>query len=279
MGKIEILSVSLLASERRIVEEIRVIKEKLNIPIGWHYLLDLSWAARQLSFVTASKIMDAGAGCGIMQWYLAERGTDVISVDARRRLFAKKIKTEYKMGGTTWMDRVYVEILQFFLKITNFKRDDLGRYRNKGTVFIYNKDLLSMPDIRDDSLDAVVSISALEHNPPHKLRDVVAELMRKLKPGGLLIATLAASKYKDWFHEPSKGWCYTEASLRDLFQLSAECPSNYREYDELFDALKNCSELREDLSPFYYRSGNNGMPWGIWAPGYQPVGVVKEKHD
>jgi len=101
--------------------------------------------------------------------------------------------------------------------------------------------------------------------------------MRVLKPGGKLIATLGAAKDQDWFHEPSKGWCYTEATLRDIFELNPECPSNYDQYDELFEALCNCTELHDNLADFYFKSGNNGMPWGIWDPKYQPVGVVKVK--
>ena len=134
-----------------------------------------------------------------------------------------------------------------------------------------------MPDIRENSIEAVVSISALEHNPPDKMRAYVDELMRVLKPGGKLIATLGAAKEEDWFHEPSKGWCYTQATMQSIFDLPADCPSNYERYDELFEALKNCIELRDSLARFYFKSGNNGMPWGIWDPKYQPVGVVKVK--
>ena len=28
-----------------------------------------------------------------------------------------------------------------------------------------------------------------------------------------------------------------------------------------------------DLADFYFRSGDNGMPWGNWDPQYMPVGV------
>ncbi len=134
-----------------------------------------------------------------------------------------------------------------------------------------------MPDIKTHSLDAIVSISALEHNSPEELRAVVQELMRVLKPGGKLFATLAAVKDQDWFHQPSKCWCYTEATLRDIFKLDSGCPSNYEYYDELFVFLRDCAELRDNLTDVYFKSGDNGMPWGLWVPKYQPVGVVKGK--
>ncbi len=144
-------------------------------------------------------------------------------------------------------------------------------------VWIYNQDLCHLIDIPDDSLDAVAALSALEHNPPDRLSQVVNELMRVLKPGGILLATLGASPDRDWFHQPSQGWCYTEATLRRAFALSPSAPSNYDRYNELFEALRNCAELRDNLASFYFTSGENGMPWGRWDPQYQSVGVLKVK--
>ncbi len=134
-----------------------------------------------------------------------------------------------------------------------------------------------MPHIADNTVDTVVAVSSLEHNTPDGLSAVVSELMRVLKPGGLLLATLGATRDRDWFHEPSQGWCYTEASLRSLFRLPPGAPSNYAQYDDLFSDLRNCDELRLNLADFYFRSGNNGMPWGKWDPQYQSVGVCKRK--
>jgi ubiquinone/menaquinone biosynthesis C-methylase UbiE len=106
---------------------------------------------------------------------------------------------------------------------------------------------------------------------------VVQELMRVLKPGGVLLATLTAGKDQDWWHEASSGWCYTDHTLRQLFDLPLDAPSNYGRYDELFAALKDCAELRDNLASFYFRSEDKGMPGGVWDPQYQPVGVCKVK--
>ncbi len=149
--------------------------------------------------------------------------------------------------------------------------------RRSGTVFIYNHHLSPMADVPDNSVDAVVSISALEHNDADALRVIVRELMRVIRPGGKLVATVGAAKEMDWFHEPSKGWCYSEATIRDIFDLPNDCPSDYDRHDELLEMLRNCAELRDGLPSHYSQSANNGMPWGIWDPKYQPVGVVKVK--
>ena len=34
----------------------------------------------------------------------------------------------------------------------------------------------------------------------------MADIMRKLKPGGKLLATLFAGQDQDFVHEPSQGW-------------------------------------------------------------------------
>jgi SAM-dependent methyltransferase len=149
--------------------------------------------------------------------------------------------------------------------------------RGTGRVYIYNQDLKTLRDVEDESVDAVVAVSSLEHNTPEGLREVVAELMRVLKVGGKLLATLGAAREEDWFHEPSKGWNYSEASLRDIFALDPSITTNYAQHDQILAALKECGELRDNLASFYSRSGDNGMPWGVWDPQYLPVGVCKVK--
>ena len=293
--RLEILSTELLIQTRPLVEQFRQVSYHLGIGLGWHYLLDLSWAAQQLAPTPGTRVMDAGAGLGIMQWWLADQGVDVISVDrASRRNLPIRFWQRYRIQG--WCEEGLAPpkpSLCDFLPprsprcwhlYPQKQATSLRQWQRKheiapdsGTVFIYNQDLTAMSDIPDNSMDAVVSISALEHNSPDKLRACVAELMRVLKPGGKLVATLGATKGQDWFHEPSKGWCYTQGTLGVIFGLPADYPSNYDQYDELFETLRDCAELRDNLANFYFKSGDNGMPWGIWDPKYQPVGVVKTK--
>lgn len=295
--RIEILPVTLLETARPIVQQYSEISCRLDIGLGWHYLLDLSWAAQNLDLSAGMRVIDAGAGHGVMQWWLADQGVDVISVDQlSRRNVPIRLRRRYRIEGLRKEDLAPLSRpgLRGFLPPRSPRRwhryrqklvTSLRQYRWKqeiapesGTVFLYNQDLASMREIPDSSVDAVVSISALEHNSPDELRACVDELMRVLKPGGKLVATLGAAKEQDWFHVPSKGWCYTEATLRGIFNLPVNCPSNFDQYDGLFLALRNCSELRDNLAGFYLKSGNNGMPWGIWDPKYQPVGVVKVKN-
>lgn len=296
MDRIEILSVDLLESRRQLVEQFRRLADELTVGLGWHYLLDFAWAASQLQVKPGVRVLDAGAAYGTMQWWLANRGASVISVDRVSRAdLPQKFRNHYRIVGLRPQDvsaRSRWQGVRSFLpprsprrwrnypaKLSAALNALVPQFSEKepGTVFIYNQDVRNMPDIASNGVDAVVSISALEHNHSRELRDCVSELMRVLKPGGQLVVTLAAARDEDWFHEPSKGWCYTEASLREIFDLPGDCPSNFDRYDELFEAIRNSGELQENLADFYFKSGDSGMPWGIWDPKYQPVGVLRVK--
>jgi ubiquinone/menaquinone biosynthesis C-methylase UbiE len=294
--KIEILSVDLLEQNRPVVEELKKLARSLRLEFGWHYLLDLSWTIQNLGLIQGKKIMDAGAGTGILQWYLAEAGAEVYSVDRlSRATLPPRFRRQFRVQGLREADLSSLQ--QSFLQV--FSRSASGPFYRRwaarlaalaresggylsssqisGKVFIYNQDLTNLAEIKDDSLDAIVAISSLEHNTPEGLEQVVDELTRILKPGGVILATLTAGRDQDWWHSTSSGWCYTDTSLRRLFKLPPEAPSNYAQYDELFARLKDCAELRDNLARFYYQSADKGMPKGVWNPEYQPVGVCKIK--
>ncbi len=280
----------MLDQHRPTVKALKRLARSLGLEFGWHYLLDLTWIISLLGPVKGRRILDAGAGTGILQWYLAEQGAEVISVDrlSRARL-PLRFRSRYNVRGLRPGDLLpasrllrdtFAETSKPPFRLKPQARDLAGLadlHRAKGRVVIYNQDLRDLSDLADASLDAVVAVSALEHNPPEELPVVVTELLRVLKPGGMLLATLGAARDADWFHVPSQGWCYSDASLRRLFDLPADAPSNYDVYDTLFAALRGCVELRDNLASFYFRSGDNGMPWGRWDPQYQAVGVCKVK--
>ncbi len=291
--EIKLLPVSLLDQHRRQVEELKSLAQSLGIGLGWHYLLDWTWMLSSLGEVRGKHILDAGAGEGLLQWYLAGRGAKIISVDRTSRAeLSLRYRARYSVSGLTdadlvspfqvWMHNVG-RAAGIKLKLISSVRGAGGVIgavlpkNSSGRVIIYNHDLAELPLVPSNSMDGVVAVSSLEHNQPDKLAVVIDELMRVLKPGGVLLATLGASPDRDWFHEPSQGWCYTEASLRKFFRLPADAPSNYAHFDELFAELKSCQELRLGLADFYFHSGNNGMPWGKWDPQYQSVGVCKRK--
>jgi SAM-dependent methyltransferase len=288
--KIEILSPTILVDEKHNIDDLKLLANSLGLEFGWHYLLDISWILSQLNSIDSMRILDAGAGTGVLQWYLAENGAEVLSVDrASREYLPARFRFRFRAQGLRESDlapaltslrtrtQQTTSAMAALKTMLSETRGMLTISRSAGRVVIYNQDLSSMRNIADDTLDAVVAVSALEHNEPDDLASVVEDLLRVLKPGGLLVATLCAAKEQDWYHEPSRGWCYTADSLRKLFDLSKNTPDNYDRYDELFEALRICTELSDNLATFYASSGDNGMPWGLWDPQYQPVGVCKIK--
>jgi 2-polyprenyl-3-methyl-5-hydroxy-6-metoxy-1,4-benzoquinol methylase len=287
--KIEILPVSLLEQHRDLVHELRQLASSLRLEIGWHYLLDLVWIINQLKIRENMQIIDAGAGIGIMQWYLAQQGVSVLSIDRESRTYLPvRFRVRYSVTGKTENDLSSISrtVLHqigdqgLFKSLTGTAREivrGLNDRNKSGQVVIYSSDLVDLADVPSCSQDSLVAVSSLEHNPPQVLQQVVVELMRVIKPGGVLLATLGAARDEDWFHEPSKGWCYSADTLKQIFNLSPHVPSNYEQYDSLFSELRDCNELRDNLASFYFKSGDNGMPWGNWDPQYQPVGICKIK--
>jgi 2-polyprenyl-3-methyl-5-hydroxy-6-metoxy-1,4-benzoquinol methylase len=294
--KIELLSVGLLDQNRALVESLKGFAHSVRLELGWHYLLDLSWILSHIGALPSKRIMDAGAGIGVLQWYLASQGAEVISVDRiSREALSLRFRNRFRVQGLRAKDLLPPsQVLKkrfdqkakgpfyrrWLIKAGSPLREALGWMhppQGSGCVWIYNQDLAELGDIQDDSLDAVVSVSALEHNSQDGLAQVVKEIIRVLKPGGILLATLTAGRDQDWWHEASRGWCYSAASLQRLFNLAPDAPTNYERYDELLEDLRNCAELRDNLASFYSNTDQGGMPQGIWDPQYQPVGVCKIK--
>jgi ubiquinone/menaquinone biosynthesis C-methylase UbiE len=286
--RIEILPVSLLESEKSTIVKLKTLANELKLEFGWHYLLDLSWIIRYLDKINGQNMIDAGAGTGVMQWYLAKKGARVLSIDResranlpprfRRRFSVEGLRESDLIEGTN-QGSLKMRVTDFVDRLT-FEASSLSDGEDQeqpGEVIIYNQDLTSLVDIPDNSIDSIVAVSSLEHNSPEGLERVVVELTRVLKPGSALLATLGAAKDKDWFHEPSQGWCFSEETLRRIFNISEDIGSNFDQYERHFDSLRDNNELKEQLASFYFRSGDNGMPWGNWDPKYQPVGICKVK--
>jgi len=295
-NNIELISVSILEQHRTLVNQLNKLNKALALSSGWHYLMDWVWVINQLGEVKGKTILDAGAGIGLLQWYLAQQGARVISVDrSDRTCIPFHLLNRFNVTGLTETDEPLN--LNEILDITNgttklskrlkaLIRGFVGELRSRtnlikgapGSVLLSQQDLKSLENIPNNSVDLIVSISALEHNETiNDVKQVVQELLRTLKPGGKMLVTLPAALKKDWFFKPAYSWCFTEETLREIFVLPNTTDSNYSQYNQLFENLKLSKELKNNLSIHYYYSPNNGMPWGRWDPQYAPVGIRKTK--
>ena len=288
-----LLSLDLLDRHPKLAAELRALSHALDVPLGWHYILDLIWVAVHLGAVSGTSILDAGAGWGLLQWLLAERGARVVSVDREpRRQVADRFRLRYRVTGLAEDDvgevsvrRAWSDARPHGLSVAVYRaarraaRQALNslRPRAAGQVLFHRAQLDSLDAVPTGAVDFVVSISALEHNPRESLAGIVDELMRVLKPGGCPLATLSATDGHDFFHQPSMGWCLTETTLREAFGLGPDVKSSFDRFSALFSELVACAELPDNLAAFSSQSGQNGMPWGVWDPQYHPVGIVKGK--
>jgi 2-polyprenyl-3-methyl-5-hydroxy-6-metoxy-1,4-benzoquinol methylase len=296
--KIELLGINLLENYRENVCELTEMQHSLALSSGWHYLLDWVWVISNLGDVTEKTIFDAGGGIGLLQWYLAKQGANVVSVDrSNRRCIPFHLIKRFNVAGFTLKDKP-LSITEM-LNITNqeaslpvrFKalaRGFVGELRSsnnpfrktQGSVKLYNQDLRFLNDIPNNSMDMIVSISALEHNETiEDVHAIILELMRTLKPGGIMLITLPATDRADWFFHPAYSWCFSEETLRKLFEFPEQITSNFGKYTTIYQGLIKSTELKKHLAWRYFFGPNNGMPWGKWNPQYVPVGVLKVKSE
>lgn len=286
----------------------------LNWCNGWHYDLDIVWIVNQLrkwKVEPGSTILDAGAGLGITQFVLASMGFNVISLDYGDREVPKYAKdifaiTKSKKVGDI-PDTVYGNFMTFNRQ--NEKPEKVARsirrYFRRPTV-LYSRsrewvraklnvnhyiermrdhsDFGSIEFIRasfnempltDECVDAVVSISAFEHNEYDQMGTAAKEFIRVCRKGGPILVTTSRSSDKDWYFEPCKGWNLTAESLGKWFGVDdIRC----REFSKVLSDVRGSSKLASRIGTFYKLSGNNGLPYGDLASAqYTPIGVCVTK--
>ena len=266
-----------------------------------------------LNIPTGSTIIDAGAGLGVTQFILASRGYNVISLDfAERRIpkYAEGIFNieciERDLGDYT---HEYMEFMTFGQrknkKTTNSLMSKLRGYVKQPSKIIYRIGLslrrLYNPHyirelrrdhsefgkitflrgtfndipIEDNRADVLVSISAFEHNTYEDMPGSVLEFNRVIKPDAHIIVTTSAAKDQDWYHKPSKGWCFTQETLSKWFGINGSISFDY---DLTLKRIKISHKLRKRISPYYRYSSQNGLPYAkLENAKYCPVGIIREK--
>jgi SAM-dependent methyltransferase len=301
-SKIELLSCKLLQENKPILLDIELLQKGLLKEIGWHYYVDLIWVVNNLrasGIDPGGVILDAGAGNGLLQYLLAMYGYNIISVDFSPRkisLLVKLIFTINTRGSQVFSNHPYISQVKNISKSKNrfYKLSSLLLKRklsissiinllwrikfskiNPGKIIYQQADMQSMKEIQDHSIDAVVSISAIEHMDKESIRKAVIEFHRVLKNDHPMILTTSASNNNDWYHQPSKGWCFSKKTIASLFHFDGISLEEFTNYDELISEYKTNTFLKSNLAGIYSISQNNGMPNGEWDPKYLPVGIIR----
>ena len=296
--EIELLKPDLLSDKKSFNEVYFWIKMFVS-EVGWHYPLDLIWQYKKildLDLPKGSTILDAGAGSGMMQFILAGQGYNILSVDFSDRkipLLQSKIfkmkNDNHKIIKNDYTKHLSANYKFSFAKIfhklkLSFKNlsifyiiKGLINKKKYGSIQYIRSDFSDLSFLQSNSIDAVVSTSAIEHNPEHEnLKKAIVEFNRVLKPKSAMFITTSAINKKCFFDKPTKGYLYDENTLLDIFQLSKH-KSNFSKYSEIFDQIFTCNFLKENIAFGYKNNPNCGLPFGIWNPRYLPVGVIKWK--
>ncbi len=314
MGYLESLE-PILLEERADIELIDRWLKVLNWPNGWHYDLDIIWTLRQLrqrNIGRGATILDAGAGLGITQFLLASLGYNVVSLDFTLRKIPEFTKGIFKIVSQQESygdgDHEYMRFMTYGQKAAPASRsllDMAGRavshpgraahvlrqalknrlnvsylleksrdHSDFGTITFLRGSFNAIP-LPDESVDALVSISAFEHNSYKDMPVAAREFQRVVKKGGPVLVTTSLAKDKDWYFEPSKGWNLTASSLASWFAVDdvSRCA-----FDRSMEAIRGSAPFRNRINGFYRHDGNNGLPFGrVEDAKYVPVAVCKPR--
>lgn len=128
----------------------------------------------------------------------------------------------------------------------------------------------------DSTADALVSVSAFEHNTYQDMLASISEFMRVVKKGSPLIITTSAADGQDWYFQAPKAWNFSKETLSSWFDIPQERVSfNYRDTSR---DIMNSPSLKGRISGFYKFRGENALPYGdLRQIRYIPVGIVKIK--
>lgn len=276
--------------------------------IGWHYLTDITWLYSQIKdWPSDYKVLDAGGGRGPVQFLMAELGFNVTNIDLNLNnpgfAYQKRYQCTYEVlpsfkntSYKTFLDnsnKTKKQCLRSIIKnivkqSIPYKWWSAKRYTNKhkqwrrikklttartGHIKWLKGNLCNIPEVQEHTFDAVVSLSAIEHIPLENLKTAFEEIKRVVKSNARwAITTSGTEKSETWFHEPSKGNCFSSIDIQKIFGASPKGKQNPR---EILERYKNNSYLRENLAKFYFKSDKYGMPWGKWDPKYIPLAILQ----
>ena len=286
-NKIKLLTTSLLDDCKKL-KELTYWLRVMNRPNGWHYDLDHIWILDELEksgITKGSTIIDAGAGQGIMQYLLAARGYNVISLDFTSRnppprangifkiIAEDKSEINYQHpymefisygtdSSSTLLKKINIQnfskILElpgrFFRLVYSYLYYLYERYfrnhENFGVITYVRAPFHDVP-LESNIADAIISVSAIEHADIKLFIENINSLTRLLKPASpLLLTTSATSQLDNHYDYQVEGWCFSRSGLVTYFP-ECELDFNVSACEQSFFKSKL---FYQRLDPYYYKN-------------------------
>jgi ubiquinone/menaquinone biosynthesis C-methylase UbiE len=307
-AQIRLLDASYLADNHKLKELTHWLRV-MNRPNGWHYDLDHIWILNEIEsagILPGATIVDAGAGQGVMQYFLAARGYNVISLDFSSRKIPARSKGIFQVagegGGEIAYQHPYMSFINYdarsniqsFLKRLQFRKLHklpelptrisrqayeyaaylmeryFGQHNSFGSITYVRAPFHEVP-LDEGITDAVISVSAIEHADITLFDKNITSLYRLLKPGApMLLTTSATAENRSFYDNKVQGWCYSKDDLSNYFP-NASIDFKAAECESSLLASKI---FMNRLDPYYYLdSGSPFYKRNFKSLPYLPVAI------
>ena len=280
-NEIKLLDSSLLKDVNKLQELLYWLRV-MERPNGWHYDLDHIWILNELEkagIQPGATIVDAGAGQGVMQYLLAARGYNVISLDFSPRVIPDRSKGIFEIigEGNTEISyqHPYMKFIKYgggfigrlklskFIKVLEMPRRIFRKvmeyttyinerffrqHKNYGSIRYVRAPFHDIP-LDAEIADAVISVSAIEHSDINLFDDNIRSLVGLLKHSAMLLLTTSATHEKNSIYDHKvEGWCYSQAALEAYF------PDVHIDFDaeKCERSLLNSKVFMQRLDSYYY---------------------------
>jgi len=276
-----------LGIEQKKLKELSFWLNVLDRPNGWHYDLDHIYILNELeknNILPGATIIDAGAGQGIMQYVLASRGYNVISLDFSPRNKPFRANGIFSISGSGIdninYDHEYMNFIHYgdssprsmisrlnlkklnkivfipgrlFRKIKSYSFYLWARFftnKNKYGQITYLRAPFHQINLSDNTADAIVSVSAIEHADINLFSENINELTRVLKNNGQLIITTSGSLTEERTYDKKvKGWNFCESEFKNLIPDSKTLLTNKNKF---INKLLSSKTFIKRIDPYYY---------------------------
>ena len=304
--KIKILSPSFL-NNKKILKELSYWLNIIDRPQGWHYDMDMTWILEKLDNLRLKKgssILDAGAGLGPLQYILAARGYNIISLDFKKRKIPKEVKKIFKVIDNQSQSFSYNHSYQEFISLNkkNISINIFGYYSINKIIFFIKRKIKSkiyrlieyykkkkyygsITFVRgafhqlpfdNEYFDAVISVSALEHADISLFDENIKQMVRVTKKNSpTMITTSINNLDHDTFDKQTAGYCF---SYKTLSQIDEKIIEDTKEYKSIENLIISSKIWNSRLDPYYflnketpfYKKKINNLP-------YLPIGILLQK--